>query len=329
MAKAVALFSGGLDSTLAIRIMLEQGIEVSAIQFSTYFGCGGCGSSKETDENNLGFGIRYYFIGEEYVQMVRYPKFGWGKNMNPCIDCRIMMLKFAKEYLDEIGGDFIITGEVLGERPMSQRYNVLKLIDKESGLEGRIVRPLSAKLLEITKPELNGIINRNALFDISGRSRKRQYELAKRFNITKFSQPAGGCLLTDENYSRKLRDLFKYSEKPLSDDIGLLRWGRHFRTNPNCKIIVGRDEKDNLWIESFAKDEDVILYLRDFNGPTTLIRGKYTYSDLEVATALTVKYSDVDNKNEPVAITYRWQGKRITAILRSTTLINEGLITLI
>lgn len=301
--KAIALLSGGLDSTLAVKLILEQGVHVTAIKFMTYFGCdagdgGSCGHDSSKLAKELGFELKLCHLGQEYANVVRTPKYGWGKNMNPCIDCRITMLSSAKEYMQIYGGSFLITGEVLGQRPMSQHHQGFDTIDREVGLEGLILRPLSAKLLKPTVPEENGLVDREQLLDISGRSRRRQYELAKRWGITDFGQPAGGCLLTDPEYSEKLRDLFEHSQNPHSTDMLLLQVGRHFRPKGDCKIIVGRNEKENLAIEGYAQDGDTLLYLKDYNGPTALVRGNFGNAELKIAAGLTIRYGDADKNSE-------------------------------
>lgn len=298
--KAVALLSGGLDSVLAVRVILEQGIKVTALRFLTPFGCdaiggGGCGHDVSGLPAEMGFELKYCHIDEQYIKMVMAPEHGWGKNMNPCIDCRIIMLSKAKEYMALGNGSFIVTGEVLGQRPMSQRRDSFHTIDRAAGLEGYIVRPLSAKLLPPTIPEKEGIVDRERLLDINGRSRKRQYQLAAQFGISDFGQPAGGCLLTEPNYSERLRDLFKHVKNPAKGDIGLLRIGRHFRPSERCKIIVGRNYEENLAIENLLQEGDALLQPVDFKGPATLLHGTFGEEDLTLAARLTVRYGDVDD----------------------------------
>jgi tRNA U34 2-thiouridine synthase MnmA/TrmU len=303
--KAIALLSGGLDSALAARLILDQDIDVVGIRFLTDFGCGtedtGCGHDTSGLAKSLGIQIKLCHMGLPYAQMVRNPKHGWGKNMNPCVDCRIMMLKWAKEYMEIDGAGFIVTGEVLGQRPMSQRRQTLKLIDTEAGLKGLVLRPLSAKLLEPTKPEIQGIVERGKLLDIHGRSRRRQYELAAKYRLQGFGQPAGGCLLTDPTYSKRLRDLFIHTQEPLVTQINLLRVGRHFRFNHGCKIIVGRNKAENKTIESLAQHGDYLLELKDYMGPTTLVCGtNVTKEAIQFAVNLTCRYGDVPEYGDVV-----------------------------
>ncbi|MCX7914123.1 MAG: hypothetical protein N2511_06015 [Thermodesulfovibrionales bacterium] len=296
MSKAIALYSGGLDSTLAILTALKQGIEVKAVKFLTpfneniksrYFSL-----EKGDYDRNLNIELFTLPIDEQFIELIQRPKYGFGKNMNPCIDCKILMLKEAKKIMDNEGYDFIITGEVLQQRPMSQRRDILSLIDKEASVKGYVVRPLSAKLLKPTIPEESGKIDREKLFDFSGRSRKPQLKLAKDFGLKEYAQPAGGCLLTDPLYSQKLKDLLNFSPNGLSiNDIKLLQVGRHFRVK-DCKIIVGRDRIDNHIIESLALPEDMILWVKDYNSPLTLIRClSITEEVLQVAASLCIRYS--------------------------------------
>ena len=243
--KALGLLSGGLDSTLAVKLILERGIDVEAINFVTPF-ClcrkGGCGASEAAKTFNIP--LKMVSAGTDYLRVVRNPRFGYGKNMNPCVDCRIFMLKKAKKYAKQIGAKFIFTGEVLGQRPMSQHRGALDLIEREAGLEGKILRPLSGKLLPKTEAEEKGYINEEALRDIRGRSRKRQIEMTKEFNIVNYPCAAGGCLLTDKEFANKLRDLFQHKKRVTVKEVNLLKVGRHFRFGNN-KIIVGRNEAEN------------------------------------------------------------------------------------
>lgn len=308
--KAVALLSGGLDSMLAVRVILEQGIPVTAIRYITHFGCdpvsaGSCGHDVEPLVElwgPLGLTVKMSHLGQDYIDMVKAPKHGRGRNMNPCVDCRIMMLDRSSEFLDRHGAGFLITGEVLNQRPMSQTYYRFKEIDRELGLEGRVLRPLSAKLLPPTLPETEGIVDRSRLLDISGRSRIRQYAMAKQYGIDKIPQPSGGCLLTDPGYSDRLRDLWANDPEGGARDINLLRVGRHFRVSTACKIIVGRNETENHMLETFAGPEDVLVRVRDYVGPVTVIRGEHDEGAVEKAAQLTARYADVPGGETRVAV---------------------------
>jgi tRNA-specific 2-thiouridylase len=289
--KALALLSGGLDSTLATKLILKQGIDVVAVNFASPFhSCAkdGCGVTEVAKQ--IGVPLKVVDVGEEYLKMLRKPKHGYGKNMNPCIDCRIFILKKAKKYAQEIGADFIFTGEVLGERPMSQHFSALKLVEEESGLKGKILRPLSAKLLPETVMEKKGLVDREKLLDIRGRSRKPQIKLAEEFNI-KYPSPAGGCLLTCREYASKLRDLFEHKKRCSMADMALLKVGRHFRLGEN-KIIVGRNEEENKILTAKKARNDYYFEVPDVGSPITVLQGAKTKKAIKTAAALTAFYSD-------------------------------------
>lgn len=319
MPKAIALLSGGLDSTLAILTILRQGVEVNAIRFVTPFDCsisqphlhfsflkgergGGVDFQhpyKEMDvSQKFGFVIEIYNLGNEFLEIVKNPPHGYGKNMNPCIDCRIIMLTKAKLYMDKIGADFIVTGEVLGQRSMSQRKNIFYLVDSEAKVTDYVLRPLSAKLLKITFPEMNGIINREMLYDFNGRSRKPQIALAKEIGLTDYPAPAGGCLLTEPNYAHRLKDLLAFDPYATIKDIELLKVGRHFRFSPACKIIVGRNKLENETIESLVVNSDHLVKVKGYGSPTTLVTGEISDEALRVAASLCARYSDAKNLSE-------------------------------
>jgi tRNA U34 2-thiouridine synthase MnmA/TrmU len=273
--KAVALLSGGLDSILAIRLMLEQDIEVEAINFLTVF-CTctrqGCRHAATQAAETLKVPLKVFNISQEYLEIVKNPKHGYGSNMNPCIDCRIFIFKRAKDYMKESGASFVITGEVLGERPMSQRRDAIMLVEKEAGLKDLVLRPLSARLFDPTLPERKGVVDREKLLAISGRSRKPQISLAKEFGIDDYPCPAGGCLLTDPGFAKRIRDLLAHGSLNLAD-VRLLKLGRHFRLSKTTKLIVGRDEKDNDALEAQAEEDDIRLRLKDKPSPFSIMRG--------------------------------------------------------
>jgi len=293
--KAIALLSGGLDSTLAARLVLDQGIELEALNFMTVF-CtctnkgATCLASQKAVET-LGIPLRVFNVSEEYLNVVRNPKHGYGSNMNPCIDCRIFMLKKAKVYMEESGASFIVTGEVLGQRPMSQRRDAMRLIEKEAGLEGLILRPLSAQFLPVTLPEREGWIDREKLLNIQGRSRKPQMKLAEQFNIRDYPCPAGGCLLTDPGFARRIRDLMDHQYDFSLNDVHLLKFGRHFRLSPTVKLVVGRNEEENQKIETFSQAGDVLLKTVRYPGPVSLLRGEADETERERAASITARYS--------------------------------------
>lgn len=300
--KAVALYSGGLDSTLAILQMMKYGVDVEAVTFMTHFGCdatdsSSCGSDPFPAAEKFGFKVKLAHLGDKFFDIVKNPRFGHGKNMNPCIDCRLVMLREAAHYMEMTRADFIITGEVLGQRPMSQRRFTLDLINKECRLDGRLVRPLSGKLLAPTLPEKKGLIQREWLLDIEGRSRKRQMELAAEFGLTEYPSPAGGCLLTDKNYSARLRDLIQSGVETDFNDLNLLRVGRHFRLGKKTKLVVGRDERENNIIESLYRIGDCKLEALDHKSPVGLLRGQFERSQLELASAIVARYCDGRNES--------------------------------
>ncbi|MFH1703893.1 MAG: hypothetical protein ABIB41_10795 [Nitrospirota bacterium] len=300
--RAIALFSGGLDSTLAILTILKQGIKIQALKFLTPFDHEPpkgffCPENLFSVGQKFGFEVRLIDLSDKFIEIVKKPKFGYGKNMNPCIDCRIMMLKEARVYMDKIGADFIIAGEVLGQRPMSQRKDTLYCIDKQAGVKDYVLRPLSAKHLKVTIPETKGIVNRDMLFDFRGRSRKPQIALAKEFGLTEYPAPAGGCFLTEPNYSHRLKDLLTYKPHPSLDDLKLLKIGRHFRFSPSCKIIIGRnnDENEKIWLLS---EKGYFLKVEGCGSPTVLVAGETTDEALKVAASLCARYSDAKNLSE-------------------------------
>jgi len=306
--KAVALLSGGLDSTLAILILLKQKVDITAITFITNFGCdikeiSSCSRDSSLIAKNFGFKVKFCHLGDKFIDIVKNPKFGYGKNMNPCIDCRILMLKEAKVFMELIGADFLVTGEVIGQRPMSQRKECFTIIDKEAGVEGLVVRPLSAKLLPPTMPEIKGLIDREKLYKFKGRTRKPQMRLAKEIGLTDYPSPAGGCLLTDPIYSYKLKDLLKHNPNPSIKELNLLKVGRHFRLSPMCKIIVGRNEQENKIILNYATDKDILIEVPEVGSPITIITGKCNDKEIKIASSITARYSDVrDMKNVKVKI---------------------------
>jgi tRNA-specific 2-thiouridylase len=317
--RAVALFSGGLDSQLAVVLVKNLGVDVTALTFATCFGCGGdkpggCGYTTTQMADRLGVSILPIDLGQSYVDMVVNPRFGRGKHMNPCIDCRIMMLRTAKSFLDEVGADFLITGEVLGQRPMSQRRDAIALVDRETGFGEIILRPLSAKLLPITKPERDGLVDRELLCDIQGRSRHRQITLAEKLGITDYPTSAGGCLLTDEGFSRRLSDLLRHVDNPVVRDIELLKLGRHFRTPNGAKIIVGRNESENDALERLAGEGTPRLIAIGVGSPLTLVIGTMDDETKEAAARITARYSSGRTQVE-VEVDIETTSKRETLVV--------------
>ena len=276
--KAIALLSGGLDSTLAIKIMLQQGIEIIAVNFTSPFcNCtprkNGCPNQARKVAAELGVPIKVLPKGMDYLKIVENPNFGYGRGMNPCLDCRIYMLKKVKDLMPAYQASFVITGEVLGQRPMSQHWSALQLIERESGLKGLILRPLSAKYLPPTIPELVGIVDREKLFAHCGRSRKFQISLAQELKITDYPCPAGGCLLTDQVIAQRLKDLFLHYSNYTMADLHFLKIGRHFRLHPQLKIIVGRNKEENELLWNLRKSNSPLYYPKNFRGPMAIAFG--------------------------------------------------------
>ncbi len=298
--KAIGLISGGLDSALAVFLLKKQGIEVVALHFLSPFW-----KSKNTIgqlAQDLEIELREIAVGKEYLELVQNPQFGYGKNLNPCIDCKIWMLKEAKKEMEREGADFVFTGEVVGQRPKSQLKNTLRLIEKQSGLEGYLLRPLSAKLLPPTIPEEQGWVKREELLDLQGRGRKRQLELAKKWGIKHFSPPAGGCLLTDPNFSRRLKDLWESEEAYNFESVELLKIGRHFRLGPSFRLVVGRNQAENEKLKEFIQEGDILFFPGEGKGPLALGRGKADEPLFQEAASLLARYISSSRDIIPVGI---------------------------
>jgi len=308
--RAVALFSGGLDSILAVKLIQEQGIEVKGVNFKTpFFGL----NEAFMMAKDLDIDLEIIDITEELLGILKNPKYGFGKNMNPCIDCHALMFKKAGEYMIRIGASFILSGEVLGERPMSQNKNSLSIIESESGFEGRILRPLSALLLPESIPEKEGLVDRNKLWDISGRSRKRQMELAIKMNLKDYPSPAGGCKLTDPGFSKRLRDLFAQENISL-EDIELLKLGRHFRLCRNIKLIVGRNKEENEQLNNFFQVGDFLFKAKNLKGPISLLKKGSKADDklIDKSCQITARYCDKnEEEDEGVYINYFDKSKEL------------------
>ncbi|MEW6102030.1 MAG: hypothetical protein AB1481_07060 [Candidatus Omnitrophota bacterium] len=306
--KAIALISGGLDSTLAAQIVKDLGIELVAFNTVTPFclcnkrDSSGCSHGASRVASDLGLRLISLNVTDEILEIIKSPKHGYGSNMNPCIDCRILLFKKAKQVMQEEGAAFVITGEVLGQRPMSQRLHTMSLIEKESGLSGLVVRPLCAKCLEPTFAEKEGWINREKLLGISGRGRKEQFSLAEEFGINDYPCPSGGCLLTDPEFAKRLKELIQHNEFNL-ENIKLLKIGRHFRLAKKAKLIVGRNEQENEQLKNLAKDNDYLFMPLDIAGPTALGRGEFNDELIGFSCGIVTRYCDL-NGNINAKINY-------------------------
>ncbi|MDD2619579.1 MAG: tRNA 4-thiouridine(8) synthase ThiI [Syntrophomonadaceae bacterium] len=296
--KAISLFSGGLDSQLAVYLIKNQGIEVIGLNFvSPFFGAN---ESTYKAAQELGIKLQTIDIGQEYIsEVLRKPVYGYGKNLNPCIDCHAYMLKRAGHFMEEYNASFILTGEVLGQRPMSQTRSALSSVDKISGYKGLTLRPLSALLLPETIPESEGWIDRNQLLDISGRGRSRQMELAQEFGIHDYPTPAGGCLLTDENFSRRIKPLLATKDEIDPLEIEVYKVGRHFILNGNL-LVVGRNHAENERLQEIAAEADYLLKVIDRPGPLALFRSSSMPSqqEFEYVAAIVARYSDAKNETQ-------------------------------
>ena len=296
--KALGLSSGGLDSILSSLILKQEGIAVEWISFETPFFSA---SKAKKAAVTTGIPITVKNITDLYLEMLKHPRFGYGKHMNPCLDCHTLMLKIAGEFMAEKGFHFIFTGEVVGQRPMSQTKPSLRCVEKAAGLVGFVLRPLSAKRLPVTIPEEKGWVNREALLALSGRSRKPQMALAKALGITDYPAPAGGCLLTDAGFSRRLKDLFAHQRTYLERDFELLKLGRHFRINARSKIIVGRTRKDNEAIWKLASQKgDILLNVSSAPGPVALIPKGAGEESIRQGAAICAGYSKVLKQRETI-----------------------------
>jgi hypothetical protein len=287
--RALGLISGGLDSMLAARLLIEQGVAVTGIAYATpFFGT----ANAEAAARRIGFPLIVRDITDTHLSMARNPPSGYGAHMNPCIDCHALMLRIAGEIMDAEGFDVLFTGEVLNERPMSQSLRSLNRVANLSGRRGWVLRPLSALRLEATIPEQDGRIDRARLLDLEGRSRRRQFELAARWGITEYPTPAGGCLLTDPNFSRRLRDLFEHGPEPDAHALALLKIGRQFRIREGVKATVGKNDADNRALLALRAPADVVVRTHGVPGPVAVVGGMADEADLALVARICARYSD-------------------------------------
>jgi tRNA-specific 2-thiouridylase len=306
-AKGLGLCSGGLDSMLSGLVLREQGIHVEWVTFETPF----FSSEKARNASKItGIPLSIHPITDLYLEMLKAPNCGYGKHMNPCLDCHALMFRLAGKIMKDKGFHFMFSGEVLGQRPMSQTRPSLRYVEKNSGADGYIVRPLSAKRLDETIPEKNGLINRDFLLGITGRGRKDQIKLAEHFGITEYPAPAGGCLLTDKGYSNRLRDLFKYQSRYAKNEFELLKFGRHFRIDAHTKIIVGRTKADNKEITCYLNtDRDIIIKVHRYPGPVVVIPNGASNDMVLLAASMCAGYSKAPG-DMPVQVKVQSQSKQ-------------------
>ena len=292
--KAVLLCSGGLDSIISLHFLVSKGIEVIALLIITPF----CNLTEDKvyqsmmyNTSRLGVHTKVVELKEEYLEILRNPKYGFGKAANPCVDCHILMLKQAKKVLEEENADFIVTGDVVNQRPFSQKKIRLKTIDRDADVEGLVLRPLSGKILPQTVPEEKGWIKREDLFNINGRGRTSQITIAKAYEIEKYPLPAGGCVLTDPEFARRFKDLKKFSPDFNLEDIALLRYGRHFRLDPQSKLIISRRQQENDLILRTVSEDTILCRVVEHKGPLGVYIGDLSISAIERAASYIAMYS--------------------------------------
>lgn len=326
--KALALYSGGLDSILACRVIMEQGIMVKALNFITPFtGYHKKGREEEVREHarrSYGINLEIIDVGREYAQVVRHPRHGYGKHLNPCVDCKIFFISKARDLMKSEGASFLITGEVIGQRPMSQRRDTLHIIERESGTEGILLRPLCAQHLRPTLPEKEGLVDRTRLLNFAGRGRKDQIALANRYGIRDYPPPAGGCLLADPNISARLQWIFQNLNDSSFEGMLLTTLGRHFAVAEKTLLVVGRDERDNNRIAALATSDDLELELVSLPGPLSLLRGPASPEIVRLAAAITVFCSKARNQRG-VEVTCRKSGSSGGEIIRVDPLTEDAL----
>ena len=301
--KCIALLSGGLDSMLAIRIMQEHGVEVEALNFKTVFTC--CQDQSALMARELGVQLTVLSQEDDYIDLIRNPRFGYGKGANPCVDCRIYMFEKARTYMEQQGADFMVSGEVVGQRPMSQKRRDLEVISHHSGNNDVLLRPLSAKVLPPTKPETEGWVDRDKLYGFFGRSRKGLIQLAKQLDIATIPTPSTGCSLTEPQFSKKVFDLIQIEVAPKRWDFEILKTGRHFRFDARTKVVVGRNAAENDHLEYAHRMPEAtstaIVRPENFTGPSAIVLGPLTDSVQRYAAGLVRRYSKLDDIDSPVA----------------------------
>ncbi|MGD9080254.1 MAG: tRNA 4-thiouridine(8) synthase ThiI [Desulfobacterales bacterium] len=311
--RALGLCSGGLDSMLAGLVLREQGIDVEWVTFETPFFTA---AKARRASKKTGIPLTVKPIYSVYIEMLKNPPAGYGKQMNPCMDCHALMFKLAGEMMSAGNFDFLFSGEVLGQRPMSQTKSSLHYVEKHSGFKGYILRPLSAKKLPETIPEKEGLVDRERLLDFAGRGRKPQIALAKKFGLTDYPAPAGGCLLTDVGYSKRLKDLFDHQDECTEEELHLLKYGRHFRLNPDAKLIVGRTQKDNERILKYHNPQsDTLIDVKDHPSPIALIPGGGPKDVTYLASSICVGYSKASNLTPIDVVVKTPQGQKTIEVI--------------
>jgi tRNA U34 2-thiouridine synthase MnmA/TrmU len=310
--KAIALFSGGLDSILACRLMASQGVDVLAVKFVSPFFCydfledpDHCRKVKE----KYGINLVLRDISDEYMLMLKNPAHGYGKHFNPCLDCKIFMMTRAREMMAEVGASFLISGEVIGQRPMSQRRDAMRVVERDSGCDGILLRPLCAQRLNETKPEIDGVVDRTKLAGLSGRGRTGQMELAASFGITDYPTPAGGCILTDPIVGERIKQFYQSHDKITVADIRLLIQGRQFTLPDGSWLVIGRKAAENPLLENLLEPDDLCLVLKDRIGPTAVLRNLQSRHDLEIAAGLVARYAKKGPDGRPVPGVVLCRGK--------------------
>ncbi|GAB4152489.1 MAG: DUF814 domain-containing protein [Planctomycetota bacterium] len=307
MTKALGLLSGGLDSILASRLIMNLGVHVTGLTFTSPF----FGAERAKDAARmLGIELIVRDITEEHLEIVRKPHYGYGKNFNPCVDCHALMLRSAGALMEELGYDFIFTGEVVGQRPFSQNIRMLQIVAEASGYPDRLLRPLTAKKLKMTEVERIGLVDREQLLDIYGRGRKRQFELAKKWGITRYSNPAGGCLLTDVNFCARMKAAIDDGCPIEVRMVELLKLGRHFRLRDGVRLIVGKNHADNEAIVENAPNDGLLVKISDLPGPTGLFSGEPNEEDIAISSAILARYTDISADGKPELLAWSKDGSR-------------------
>lgn len=321
MPRAVALFSGGLDSSLAVRIVQEQGWEVEALHIQMMFEKPRDNLARCADE--LGVPLTTLPVEDDYIEIIRRPRFGYGRAVNPCIDCRIYMCRLARRRMEQTGAALVVTGELLGQRPSSQKRRHLDLIEVYSGLEGRLLRPLSAKLLPPTIPEQEGLLDRSRLYDFQGRSRRALAALAQQLGIQEIPTPSPGCRLTDLSFAPRVRDLLKHEPQANRADFELLKFGRHIRLGPAHKVVLGRNAAENQAIRALAQQyrpaQWLLLDPADFMGPLGVLIGPGVEEVLQKSVQLVARYGDCAAEGKVRLLAPGGQERQIVSVSKPAT----------